>query len=228
MSMTASTFSAFTSDGTSAKITDPRYWLLQAQTANKNRLKAKVKEMTSRKRFRDSPLLKFSALNTVLRGWMNYYRHSNAKEVAKNLDYWVNERLFLWLQKRHRLPARRILNGNFAYNVKCALLKDLRLFSIFCTFCKVPWILDSLCGIRIKSTSFVRITFCNMQMEVFKLCLNRPQYLVFLDNQALLVCWTLTCCRNILRMSFTSLWYGNDSFSRILQTPLTTSMDAPW
>lgn len=83
--------------------------LVTPSTDSQNRLKAKVKEMTSRKRFRDSPLLKFSALNTVLRGWMNYYRHSNAKEVAKNLDYWVNERLFLWLQKRHRLPTRQIL-----------------------------------------------------------------------------------------------------------------------
>jgi group II intron reverse transcriptase/maturase len=73
------------------------------------RLKAKVKEMTSRRRFRDSPLLKFSALNAVLRGWMSYYRHCNAKETAKDLDFWVNQRLFRWLQKRHRLPIRRIL-----------------------------------------------------------------------------------------------------------------------
>lgn len=73
------------------------------------RLKDKIKEMTDRSRFRDMPLLKFSALNSVLRGWMTYYRHCNAKEIAKDLDFWVNERLFLWLQKRHRLPARRII-----------------------------------------------------------------------------------------------------------------------
>jgi hypothetical protein len=73
------------------------------------RLKAKVKEMTARRRYQDAPLLKFSALNAVLRGWISYYRYCNAKETAKNLDYWVNERLFLWLQKRHRLPPRRIL-----------------------------------------------------------------------------------------------------------------------
>jgi RNA-directed DNA polymerase len=74
------------------------------------RLKAKVKEMTARKRFRDEPLLKCSALNAVLRGWMNYYRHCNAKEVARDLDFWVNRRLFWWLRKRHRLPIRRILS----------------------------------------------------------------------------------------------------------------------
>lgn len=75
----------------------------------KKRLKAKIKEMTNRKRFKDSPLLKFTALNAVLRGWMGYYCHSNAKKTAKDLDFWVNERLFLWLQKRHRLPPRRIM-----------------------------------------------------------------------------------------------------------------------
>jgi group II intron reverse transcriptase/maturase len=75
----------------------------------KKRLKSKVKEMTHRKRYRDSPLLKFTALNAVLRGWIGYYRHCNAKQTAKDLDFWVNERLFLWLQKRHRLPPRRIM-----------------------------------------------------------------------------------------------------------------------
>ena len=58
------------------------------------RLKAKGKEMTARQRFRDVPLLKFSALNAVLRGWITYYRHSNAKAIAKDLDFWVNRRLW--------------------------------------------------------------------------------------------------------------------------------------
>jgi 5-methylcytosine-specific restriction endonuclease McrA len=74
------------------------------------RLKTKINEMTDRKRFRDKPLLKFSALNAVLRGWMTYFRHCNAKKTAKDLDYWVNERLFLWLQKRHRLLPRKIID----------------------------------------------------------------------------------------------------------------------
>jgi RNA-directed DNA polymerase len=86
----------------------PKLLVMPSQQAQE-RLKAKIKEMTDRSRFGDSPLLKFTALNAVLRGWMTYYRHCNAKQVAKDLDYWVNERLFLWLQKRHRLPPKRIL-----------------------------------------------------------------------------------------------------------------------
>ena len=53
----------------------------------KKRLKAKVKEMTKRKRFKDSPLLKFTALNAVLRGWIGYYCHSNAKKTALILGF---------------------------------------------------------------------------------------------------------------------------------------------
>ena len=83
--------------------------LVTPSTKAQERLKAKIKEMTDRKRYLDVPLLKFSALNAVLRGWITYYRHCNAKKVAKDLDFFVNERLFLWLQKRHRLPPRRIL-----------------------------------------------------------------------------------------------------------------------
>jgi len=75
----------------------------------RQRLKTKVKEMTARRRFRDLPRLKFKALNAVLRGWITYYRHSNAKESAKALDFWINQRLFRWLTKRHRVNPRRIL-----------------------------------------------------------------------------------------------------------------------
>jgi hypothetical protein len=65
--------------------------------------------MTARKRFRDTPRLKFGALNAVLRGWSGDYRLCNAKKIAKDLDYWVNRRVFLCLQRRYRLPPRRVL-----------------------------------------------------------------------------------------------------------------------
>jgi RNA-directed DNA polymerase len=43
--------------------------------------------MTARRRFRDAPLLKFSALNAARWGWITYYRHSNAKGIAKDLNF---------------------------------------------------------------------------------------------------------------------------------------------
>ena len=101
-------FLVSTFDATESAHDKPKLLVTPTQDAKK-RLKAKIKEMTKRKRFKDSPLLKFTAMNAVLRGWIGYYSHCNAKETAKNLDFWVNERLFLWLQKRHRLPPRRIM-----------------------------------------------------------------------------------------------------------------------
>jgi len=86
----------------------PKVLVTPAQE-NQKKLKLKIKEMTKRKQFQDSPLLKISALNAVLRGWINYYRHSNVKGIAKALDFWVNQRLFTWLAKRHKLPPRRII-----------------------------------------------------------------------------------------------------------------------
>jgi RNA-directed DNA polymerase len=86
----------------------PKLLIMPSRKAQ-DRLKAKVKEMTARRRVRDTPRLKFGALNAVLRGWISYYRHCNAKKIAKDLDYWVNRRVFLWLQKRPRLPPRRVL-----------------------------------------------------------------------------------------------------------------------
>jgi RNA-directed DNA polymerase len=86
----------------------PKLRIMPSRKA-RDRLKAKVKEMTARKRGRDTPRLKFGALNAVLRGWIGYYRHGNAKKSAKDLDYGVNRRVLLWRQKRHRLPPRRVL-----------------------------------------------------------------------------------------------------------------------
>ncbi len=91
----------------------PKMLVTPAQE-NIKKLKLKVKEMTRRKWFQDSPQLKISALNAVLRGWINYYRHTNVKGIAKDLDFWVNERLFLWLKKRHKVSVRRVLERRFS------------------------------------------------------------------------------------------------------------------
>jgi RNA-directed DNA polymerase len=46
------------------------------------RLKQKVKEMTARKYYRDSPLLKVRALNAVLRGWMTIDRENGSNRAG--------------------------------------------------------------------------------------------------------------------------------------------------
>ncbi|MBI5290709.1 MAG: group II intron reverse transcriptase/maturase [Chloroflexi bacterium] len=73
------------------------------------RLKDKVRDMTSRKGFNDNPLFKFKALNAVLRGWMNYYRHCNASKLASWLDSWTHRRVAKWLVLRHESSYREVL-----------------------------------------------------------------------------------------------------------------------
>ncbi len=74
-----------------------------------DRLKDKVREMTARSRFKDNPTLKLKALNAVLRGWMNYYRHCNSSKTASWLDHWVHLRVAKWLVQRHKSCYREIL-----------------------------------------------------------------------------------------------------------------------
>ena len=47
-------------------------------------------------------------LNPVLRGWMNYFRLSETKGFAEELDQWIRRRLrqILWLQWKR--PATRL------------------------------------------------------------------------------------------------------------------------
>jgi len=73
------------------------------------RLKTTSRDMTARRRFRETPLLKLSARNAVLRGWSTSDRHSNATAIVNDLDFWVNQRMFRWLHKRHRGTAHRIM-----------------------------------------------------------------------------------------------------------------------
>lgn len=111
--------------------------LVRPSDKNIRRLKDKVRDMTSRKRFKDNPEFKFRALNAVLRGWINYYRHCNTKLIACWVDHWVHLRVAKWLVQRHKTCYREMLKKylkqegsrkNFA--VKRADGSDLFLFMI--------------------------------------------------------------------------------------------------
>jgi len=73
------------------------------------RLRDKVKQMTTRRSLFDMPEQKLKAINRVTRGWVNYYRNVSFIKIANKLDWWVNGRFFLWLKKKHRVGARRIM-----------------------------------------------------------------------------------------------------------------------
>jgi RNA-directed DNA polymerase len=73
------------------------------------RFKHTIKELTRRSTFYQSPLEKVRSLNRVLRGWNQYYEYVNATAIASKLAYWANDRLFVWLKKRHKKGARWVL-----------------------------------------------------------------------------------------------------------------------
>lgn len=73
------------------------------------RFKHTIKGLTGRSTFYQSPLEKIKSLNRVMRGWNQYYEYANATTTASKLTFWANDRLFLWLKKRHKKGARWVI-----------------------------------------------------------------------------------------------------------------------
>jgi group II intron reverse transcriptase/maturase len=85
-------------------------WLRVTPSAkNIQRLKAKVREMTAAHRGFDAPNHKIAAINMATRGWINYYRYSNAKDIACELDFWVSQRFVKWARRKHGKGVRYVL-----------------------------------------------------------------------------------------------------------------------
>lgn len=74
-----------------------------------NRLKAKIRLMTGHGHCKDAPYTKMQAMNSLLRGWISYYQHVSAKELAGSMDFWVNERMLRWFMDHHRCGVREAL-----------------------------------------------------------------------------------------------------------------------
>jgi RNA-directed DNA polymerase len=91
--------------------TGKRPWLrVHPTTRNLERFRHRIKAMTKRGTTLLTPELKFKTLNRVLWGWGNYYRHVSFSHDASELDWWVNQRVLIWLQNKHpKLGVRKIL-----------------------------------------------------------------------------------------------------------------------
>ncbi|OQW52846.1 MAG: hypothetical protein A4S09_08355 [Proteobacteria bacterium SG_bin7] len=70
-------------------------------------MKAKLKTLFRKGRGRNLGKFILEDLNPVLRGWINYFKHSKVKGVFEDLDAWVRRRLrnLLWRQWK-RLSTR--------------------------------------------------------------------------------------------------------------------------
>lgn len=78
-------------------------WLRVTPTRrNLQRFRDKIKALTKRGTTFATPEMRFKALNRVIRGWGNYYRHVSFKHDARKLDFWINQRVLIWLRNKHQ------------------------------------------------------------------------------------------------------------------------------
>lgn len=72
------------------------------------KVKQKIKAMTCRGTTLASVRDKIEALNYLLRGWTNYYRHSCASRTFSYVGSYAFKRMELWLRKKTRLRVRHL------------------------------------------------------------------------------------------------------------------------
>lgn len=77
-------------------------WLRVTPTKeNLQRFRDRIKALTKRNTTFSTPEMRFKALNRVIGGWGNYYRHVSFSHDANELDYWLNQRVLIWLENKH-------------------------------------------------------------------------------------------------------------------------------
>ena len=77
----------------------PRVEIPKARRAD---LRYVVKQLTKRATTARSLLHLLRKLNPILRGWGNYYRFcTGASRIFASLDYYVGDRIWRWLMKKH-------------------------------------------------------------------------------------------------------------------------------
>ena len=97
--------------------------ILTISPVNINRLKDKVRKITTRNRGVSLKLI-ISDLNSVLRGWLQYFRFSRWRGVLVELDGWIRRRLRCYkLKQCKKVYAIKLflsshgINENHAWNV---------------------------------------------------------------------------------------------------------------
>lgn len=91
-------------------------YVLQALTPldRQARLRKRIKELTKRTNTQFSLGVLLNQLNPIIRGWGNFYRHTNgAYGVFKKMDYYIFIRVFHWLRKKHHTRKWNVLYRKF-------------------------------------------------------------------------------------------------------------------
>jgi group II intron reverse transcriptase/maturase len=75
--------------------------LVKPTQRNLSRFKEAVRAITARATIGDDPVNKIRALNALVQGWANYYRHANVRDEFAELGGFVHMRMYYWLKAKH-------------------------------------------------------------------------------------------------------------------------------
>ena len=88
-------------------------------------IRAKIRDLTDRRRVGEHLDWAVQNLNRVLRGWGAYFRYGNSARKFSSVDSYVHERLAILASKKHGLPGR-----NWQRRYTTAWLKSLRVYRL--------------------------------------------------------------------------------------------------
>lgn len=68
----------------------------------KERIKAKIKELTHRQNVMIDEYTMLTALNAAVRGWAEYYKYTSLLKDISEISWYTSMRYFKWLCKKHK------------------------------------------------------------------------------------------------------------------------------
>ena len=79
-------------------------WVVHLRPSRESikRIKAKLKEMTSSRMVLFDEVTRLSTLNTVVRGWCAYYRHTSLQDDLEQISRYAWHRYHKWLLRKHK------------------------------------------------------------------------------------------------------------------------------
>ena len=80
-------------------------WKPKPHIKSVHKLKEKLHELSSRSWSIDMGT-RIKRINSVLRGWINYFKIGNFKSFASKIDSWLHTRLRMCIWKRWKTPQK--------------------------------------------------------------------------------------------------------------------------
>ena len=89
-----------------SKSTGKRYIHRQPSKASTQKFRDKIRaEMNHWNTWRD-PKISVNRVNRIVRGWGNYFHYGHSYDSFAGLNYWLNNRVRIWLSIKHKLQSQ--------------------------------------------------------------------------------------------------------------------------